>query len=177
MKLNHKPPLATAIVLAVTGLATSLQLASPRLLALLERTPDALARHQWWRLVTPLFVHADGLRQIAFNFTAILIVGVIVERIFGSRLWLLIYFVSGIVGEIAGFAWQPQGAGASVAGAGLLGALAAWLLLINKRPQAIFGAAVILLGAISLTTIRDLHGPPILTGACIAATSFWLRKQ
>jgi rhomboid protease GluP len=177
MKLNNKPPLTTILVLAITGLTTSLQLASPRILALLERVPDALARHQWWRLVTPLFVHADGLRQIAFNFTAILIVGVIVERIFGSRLWLLIYFVSGIVGEIAGFVWQPQGAGASVAGAGLLGALAAWLLLINKRPQAIFGAAVILLGAIALTAIRDLHGPPILTGACIAAAAFWLRKQ
>jgi rhomboid protease GluP len=100
MKLNNKPPLTTIIVLAITGLTTSLRLASPRILALLERVPDALARHQWWPLVTPLFVHADGLRQIAFNFTAILIVGVIVERIFGSRLWLLIYFVSGIVGEI-----------------------------------------------------------------------------
>jgi rhomboid protease GluP len=173
----NKPPLATLIVLAITGLTTSLQLVSPRILALLERVPGALARHQWWRLVTPLFVHADGFRQIAFNFTAILIVGVIVERIFGSRLWLLIYFVSGIVGEIAGLAWQPQGAGASVAGAGLLGALAAWLLLINKRPQAIFGAAVILLGAIALTATRDLHGPPILTGACSAAAWFWRRKQ
>jgi hypothetical protein len=41
----------------------------------LQRTPSALARHQWWRLITPLLVQPDGWRAIVFVFTSILIVG------------------------------------------------------------------------------------------------------
>jgi membrane associated rhomboid family serine protease len=140
----------------------------PQILPLLERTPDALTKHQYWRLITPLFVHSDGWRQIVFNFLAIAILGFIVERRFGRKLWLLVYFVSGLVGEIAGYAWQPLGAGASVAGAGLLGAVATWLFIKNRGLPGRFGSSVILVGAIVLTGLRDIHGPPILTGALIA---------
>jgi rhomboid protease GluP len=83
----------------------------------LERTPYALARHEWWRLITPLFVHSGGWRQMVFNFPAIFVLGSIVERIFTRREWLVLYFTAGVVGEIVGYAWQPHGAGASVAGA------------------------------------------------------------
>ena len=130
MRINlAKPSFATISVLVVTAIVTGLQFVFPQLLQNLQRTPSALPEHQWWRLITPLFVHSDGWRQIAFNFPAILIVGVMVERIFGSRRWLVLYFACGLLGEIAGYVWQPFGAGASVAGAGLLGGLAAWLLL------------------------------------------------
>jgi hypothetical protein len=56
------------------------------------------------------------------------VVGTFVERIFSRRDWLLLYFVSGVFGELAGMFWKPTGAGASVAGCGLLGALAVWVL-------------------------------------------------
>jgi rhomboid protease GluP len=160
-------PVATISVLMITGVITSLQFVVPRLLPLLERTPTALAQHEWWRLVTPLFVHSDGWRQIAFNFPAILVVGILAERAWGSRRWLTIYFVCGLIGEIAGYAWKPFGAGASVAGAGLLGSLAAWLLDRRRAVQARIGGAVILLGATLLVFFRDLHGPPILAGALL----------
>jgi len=114
-------------------------------------------------LITPLFVHPEGWRQIAFNFTAI----VLVERQFGTWRWIVLYFVSGVTGEIAGYAWQPMGAGASVAGAGLLGAFAVWLILENRAPQAMTGAVFVLVGAAILTLVRDLHGPPIMIGACM----------
>ena len=48
--------------------------------------------------------------QIAFNFTAIAIVGTIVERIFGTGRWVILYFVAGIIGQIAGLYWKPTGA-------------------------------------------------------------------
>ncbi|HXZ81244.1 MAG TPA: hypothetical protein VEG30_15050 [Terriglobales bacterium] len=64
-----------------------------------------------------------------------------------------------------------------MAGAGLLGALAAWLLLVNRRKPAIFGAAFVLIGAIVLTIARDLHGPPILLGAAIASVAIWHRGR
>lgn len=88
-----------------------------------------------------------------------------VERIYGSRFWLVSYFLSGIVGELFAFMWQPTGAGASVAGAGLLGTLTIFGLLHMTAPQVKFGAILILLGAVVLSATRDIHGPPILTGA------------
>jgi membrane associated rhomboid family serine protease len=93
-------PIATIAILIVTGILTGLQFVFPPILPALERTPTALAQHEWWRLVTPLLVHSDGWKQIAFNFPAIL-VGVWVERIFGSGPLLLIYGVCGFLGEIS----------------------------------------------------------------------------
>lgn len=175
MTARNRFPIVTVTVLAITGLCTALQAADSRVLPLLERTPDALARHEWWRLVTPLLVHSDGWRQILFNFASIFIVGSVVERVFGAGLWLLIYFSCGLVGEIAGYAWQPLGAGASVAGAGLLGALAAWFLFVNRRPPTVFGATILLGGAVVLTIVRDLHGPPLLVGAVMGSVALYYR--
>jgi membrane associated rhomboid family serine protease len=165
-------PVATLGVLAITGIVTGMQFFFPQLLPSVQRTPSAFAQHQWWRLITPLFVHSDGWRQIAFNFPAILIVGILAERVWGSRRWLILYFACGLIGELAGYAWRPYGAGASVAGAGLLGSLAAWLLYKGRPAQAYFGGAVILLGAVALVFARDIHGPPILAGACIGFAMF-----
>ncbi|HXW55398.1 MAG TPA: rhomboid family intramembrane serine protease [Candidatus Cybelea sp.] len=88
---HRRVPVATIAVLATTGVVTSLQCVFHSLLDSLERTPNALARHEWWRLITPLFVHAGGWRQIAFNFPAIFILGSLAERIFTRRQWLLLY--------------------------------------------------------------------------------------
>lgn len=162
-------PTATASLLAITGLVTGLQFVFPEILAALRRNPEALRAGEWWRMITPLFVHASAWPGIVFNFTAIAFVGTIVERIYGSRLWLIFYFAGGLTGEIAGYAWKPHGAGASVGGAGLLGALALWLLFQRTPIQKRIGGAILLLGAVTLTAFRDLHGPPILVGAGIAA--------
>ena len=160
-------PIATIIVLVATGVLTALQFAYPEIVSLLERTPVGISQNQWWRLITPLFVHPEGWRQIAFNFPSILVVGVLVERIFGSWRWLVLYFVSGFIGELAGYAWKPVGAGASVAGAGLLGALGIWLIRENRSPQAVTGGGIILVGGAILATLMDIHGLPILAGACL----------
>jgi rhomboid protease GluP len=162
-------PIATLSILAVTGIFTSLQFVFPALLPALMRTPAAISNHEWWRFVTPLLVHAEGWKQVAFNFPAILVVGTLAERIIGSKRLVFVYVVSGIVGEIAGLAWKPFGAGASVAGAGVLGALAICLLMKIKTVPAVFGAIAILGGAAILTVLHDLHGPPILAGAALTA--------
>lgn len=163
-----KRPVSTISILSATVLAAVLQADNSRLLPLLERAPEMFSRHQYWRLVTPLFMHTRAWEGVC-NFVVVAVLGVMVERMFGSKLWLVLFFTSGIVGEIAGHVWKPVGAGSSVAAAGLLGAIAAWLLFRNRRPQGVFGALVIVFGAIALTALRDLHGPPILVGFCIAS--------
>lgn len=162
-------PITTVAVWTVTALITGSQLFTPAVLSALRRDPFGLSTGEWWRLLTPLFVHPEGWPQITFNFTVLAAVGVLAERLFGSRRWLLLYFASGCLGELAGYAWQPHGAGASVAIAGLAGGLLACLLARTGHPVARLGAAGALLGAVLLTVYRDIHGPPILAGAALAA--------
>jgi hypothetical protein len=42
--------------------------------------------------------------------------------------WLVLYFGCGAIGQMFGYLWEPPDSRASVAGAGLLGAVCAWLL-------------------------------------------------
>ncbi len=165
----QKIPKATLAVLFITGITTGLQFLFPSLIAALQRTPQMLASSQWWRLITPILINPEGRRQITVNLLGIAIVGAIVEHLFGSRRWLAFYFVGAVIGELTGMAWKPTGAGSSVAVCGLLGGLAAWLLWRRKPIQPRLGGAMLLLGALVLTAMRDIHGPPVVAGALAAA--------
>jgi membrane associated rhomboid family serine protease len=162
----HKIPKVTFLIFLLTAIITGLQFFFPNLRAVLERTPEALAARQWWRLITPVLINPEGWRQIIFNFLGIAIAGTMVERLFGGRRWLILYVIGGFVGEIAGIAWRPVGAGSSVAVCGLVGALAAWMLL-HKARQPRFGGTILLTGSLILIALRDLHGPPLLAGAIV----------
>jgi rhomboid protease GluP len=120
-------PIATTIVLGITVVATGLQMLYPGVLAALRRNPDALRAGEWWRMATPLFVHSDGWVQIITNLIGIAVVGSLVERLIGSLRWLALYFISGLVAEAISYAWEPYGAGASIALCGLIGGLLIWL--------------------------------------------------
>ncbi len=97
-------PIATIALTAITVATNALQIARPGLLALLERTPRAVAQHEWWRLVTALFAHAGGGLALAGNLVVLIVIGVVAERRFNRGLWLAIYFVCGVTGELAGLA-------------------------------------------------------------------------
>ncbi len=104
-----------------------------------------------------------------------LALGIVAERRLGTVEWLIIAFVSGLVGEIVGLWWQPYGAGSSVAVAGLLGATAVWSAWpTTKLPWfARIGAVLVLALGIALLVLRDLNGPPIFVGAGLAALQLW----
>jgi rhomboid protease GluP len=163
-------PIATLLVLGVTTIITVVQFLHPEVLKLLGRRPGTLAAGEWWRVVSPLFVHSQGWRHLLFNLVWISAVGVIVERIFGRRRWLVLYFLSGIIGEVIAFAWKPDGGGASLGGSGLLGGLCVWLLLRGDQwPWRIrVWGPVCLVAALVLAIRHEIHGPPTLVGACVA---------
>jgi membrane associated rhomboid family serine protease len=169
----------TTVVLAVTIFVTLFQFAFPQVLELLKRRPGCLAAGEWWRTVSPLFVHSLGLKHLVFNVAWIAYVGVAAERLFGGARWLIIYFLAGVIGEFAGFAWKPDGAGASLGGCGLIGALCAWVILVRpaERWQFRLSGYLGLLGAAILCAITDLHGPPIFAGALIAAVMILRDKR
>ncbi len=81
---------------------------------------------EWWRLFTSLFIHF-GIAHLVFNMIALATFGPLVERLYGSVNYLLIYLLAGIAGGLASISWQPDinSAGASGAIFGILGALLA----------------------------------------------------
>ena len=77
---------------------------------------------QWWRLVTPIFLHG-GWGHIVANGLTLLMLGVPMERIYGPRKFFLIYMLSGIAGNLLSFKFSPASSlGASGALYGLMGA-------------------------------------------------------
>jgi hypothetical protein len=80
--------------------------------------------------------------------------------------------------EIGGYAWQPNGAGASVAGAGLLGALLAWLLCRRGLPlRARLGAAARDAGGRRADGHSRHPRPAHLAGAGLAALMIVGRQE
>lgn len=101
----------------------SLSIATPVLWLYGARWNNAILLGQWWRFVTPIFVHLD-LMHIAVNGISLFYLGVLTEKIFGHWRFFVVYMVGGIAGNIASFAFNGTAlaAGASTAIFGLMGA-------------------------------------------------------
>lgn len=105
--------------------------------------PDFVVRgHQYWRLVTALFLHYDVL-HLLFNLFALFVLGPPLERAIGSFRFSLCYLLSGIgssagvVGlTVIGLVNAGQLVGASGCVMGIVGAWAAFLLRHRHAPLA-----------------------------------------
>ena len=80
-----------------------------------------------------MFLHS-GLIHLGMNMWSLQVIGPLVERLFGSLAFAVIYLASGIGGAVASLAASPYrvGVGASGAICGVLGALAAFLI-VHRR--------------------------------------------
>jgi rhomboid protease GluP len=132
---------------------------------LLQWSPAALGAGQAWRFITPLFVERGGWKEIAFNLVSLIAVGILAERLWGKRRWVIFYLTSGVTGEAFGLAWRPIGAGSSVAVCGLLGACALWALARRRSWLAVLAGMLTIVMGVVLTIMHNLHGPSLLVGA------------
>jgi membrane associated rhomboid family serine protease len=101
-----------------------------------------VARHEYWRLFTALFLHYDVL-HLLFNLFALYVLGPPLERAIGSLRFSVCYLVSGIgssAGVVAltviGLVNPGQLVGASGCVMGIVGAWAAFLLRHRHVPLA-----------------------------------------
>lgn len=86
-----------------------------------------ISEGEWWRLFTPMFLHA-GIMHLLFNMFSLFLFGPELEKIAGKARFITIYLLSGIFGNIATFFLQEPGyasVGASGAIFGILGAFGA----------------------------------------------------
>ena len=100
-----------------------------------------ILRHEYGRLAASVFLHG-GLIHLVVNMWSLLVIGPLVERIYGHVAFLVMYLAAGIGGAIASVAVPPMrvSVGASGAICGLLGGLLAFLLLHRRAiPPTVLG--------------------------------------
>ncbi|MCX6748766.1 MAG: rhomboid family intramembrane serine protease [Candidatus Pacearchaeota archaeon] len=88
---------------------------------------DALVLNQQsfpeiWRFVTAIFLHGS-LEHLVLNMFALILFGLILEKVIGSGKFLLVFFISGIIANIVAVNFYDSSLGASGAIFGVLGTL------------------------------------------------------
>ena len=92
-------------------------------------------RGEFWRLTSATFLHS-GVLHVMMNMFGLYSAGVLVERIYGTRQFLLIYFGAGLLGSALSLHFAAQSAvsvGASGAVFGVAGALLVAVLQHRER--------------------------------------------
>lgn len=102
-----------------------------------------LMYHQWWRIVSAMFVHV-GILHLATNMWCLWNLGLLAEPLMGSVGVFLVYLLTGAAGNLLSVLWNwmhpiyesghyayPVGAGASGAVFGIAGAL----IVLLKSPR------------------------------------------
>jgi len=95
------------------------------LLLLAQINSKVILDFELWRLITSMFLHADVIHLFS-NVVALLIFGAAVENNFRRYQYLIIYFLSGLIGNIFSLILLPLNVislGASGAIFGLIGAV------------------------------------------------------
>lgn len=139
------------------------QLASPRLLALMQRDAVRIDSGEPFRIVTALFFQDGWIAGGVSNIAWLAVMGTALERVVGPRRWLAIYGLAGVTAELVALRWQPVGAGNSVAVFGLAGCLVA----LAARPRAVPATLLPIISicaAVFLLVARDVHGAAYAIG-------------
>src|SRR5437660_11623753 len=152
----------------------------PTLMAFGVKSNPEIAKGQWWRFVTPIFIHI-GLLHLFFNSYALWIVGPQVEKLYGSGRFVILYVLTGVAGVYGSYAYHPDtiSAGASGAIFGLFGVLLAFGIRYRNSIPPFFKRAVgtgvlpvIVLNLIIGFTIpaidNSAHVSGLLAGALLA---------
>jgi rhomboid protease GluP len=143
------------------------------------RLTPAITSGQWWRLITPIFLHI-GVMHLMFNSFALYQIGPIVEETYGSQKFIFFYLATGIVGNIGSYVFAIQGAGASGAIFGLIGLTAIYGYRMGgsmgqslMRQMLVWaGIGLVLGGVIGADNVNHIGG--LITGV---ALGFLIRPE
>ncbi|MFH1711566.1 MAG: rhomboid family intramembrane serine protease [Nanoarchaeota archaeon] len=138
---------------------------------------------QPWRFVSSIFLHG-GLAHIVFNLFALILFGLILEKLIGSKKFLILYFVSGIIANLIAINFYSSSLGASGAIYGVLGCLAVlrpkMVVWVYSLPMPMFVAAIIwvLAGFLGLFTPSNVGDIAHLSGIGVGFLyGLWLRER
>lgn len=110
-------------------------------------------QHQWWRFVTPMFVHV-GILHLLVNMYSLWIIGPYVEKLYGSAKFVVFWIVTGIAGVVASYLTVGNSGGS-------LSPLARFLFKTQDSPSAgASGALFGLVGVLFVFGIKFRHELP-----------------
>ncbi|HEY2712235.1 MAG TPA: rhomboid family intramembrane serine protease [Chthoniobacterales bacterium] len=133
--------------------------------------PEAvIVRHEYWRLLTALFLHY-GLLHILINLLALYLLGPELERLIGSFKFIMSYLISGLgssLGVVLSRAFNlnhaDQLVGASGCVMGVIG-VSAGLLLRDRRTPLAGGRLRDIILIVAIQTAFDLWTPQVSLSA------------
>jgi rhomboid protease GluP len=149
--------MATYAILGFTVLIYLLQMASKAMLngddlplMLGARVTELILEGQWWRFITPVFLHGS-VTHIFFNMYALLSLGSLLERHFGHGRFVLLYFLGAFAGNVFSFLLTDgYSVGASTAVFGLVAAEVIFFYqnrkLFGSQAKQAIGNAVFIIG-------------------------------
>ncbi len=144
-QMRKRRPVATYSIAALIAAMFALQAyvgfdSPPGLLRMGALSPARVAQGEWWRLITCTFLHG-GFMHVGINVYVLLILGIFLERIIGSVRFVVLYFISGVLGSLGSMFFLGDGFSVGASGAiwGLLGAHA--VLAFHKNT--LFPAAMV----------------------------------
>lgn len=109
--------------------------------------------HQWWRFVTPMFVHVN-LLHLLVNMYSLWIIGPYVEKLYGSAKFVVFWVLTGIAGVVASYLTV-------VSPDAPMGAVGRFLFKIHDEPSAgASGALFGLVGVLFVFGIKFRHELP-----------------
>ena len=132
---RDRTPIVSYAILGVTVVVSflAMQPEGSDLLRLLWLDKRGLADGEWWRLLSPVLVHGS-LLHLAFNMYFLYLVGPLVEQLYGSARFLVLYLLTAATASLASY--LIGGPGPSVGASGALFGLCGVLLVgrVLHRP-------------------------------------------
>jgi rhomboid protease GluP len=108
--------------------------------------------HQWWRFVTPMFIHVNLLHLIV-NMYSLWIVGPYVEKLYGSAKFVVFWVLTGVAGVVASYLTVRPGLP--------VGSVARFIFKTSDDPSAgASGALFGLVGVLFVFGIKFRHELP-----------------
>ena len=96
-------------------------------------------KHEWWRLVTPIFIHVN-LPHLLINMYSLWVIGPWVEKLYGSAKFVVFWVATGIAGVLASYLTVIPGSHPGV--------IASFLIKSHDDPSA--GASGALFGLVGV---------------------------
>ena len=87
-----------------------------------------LYRGEWWRLITAIFIHM-GFIHFALNAFWLFYLGIDLEGVIGTKRFLIVFFISGLVGNVLSLFTLPLDVASGGASGGLFGIVGASLAI------------------------------------------------
>jgi membrane associated rhomboid family serine protease len=101
--------------------------------------------HQWWRFVTPVFIHVN-LPHVLINMYSLWVIGPWVEKLYGSAKFVVFWIATGIAGVVASYLTVVPGSRP--------GLIASFLIKSADEPSA--GASGALFGLVGVLFVFGL---------------------